>query len=87
MITGKYGNATAAEISQMLGLKGTSQFPDAGMSPRPLQGHLVWVTAKVPGRMRIRVMTRCLTCDKVIQVGRLAQHERAVHDGQPHGRY
>lgn len=87
MIKGKFGDASARDMAEFLGLSSASQFPDEGMDGRLIQGHHVWVTGKVKGRMSMRCMTRCLTCDKVLPVGRLAQHERSVHQGIKHGRH
>lgn len=83
-IIGKYntGCITAGELAVLFNLPGVSQFPPEGLPPIAVQGHVVWVDPKHPTKpMSIRTMTRCLDCGKVIQVGRLAQHDRIVHQG------
>lgn len=76
-LIGRYGSATARDVAMWFDLKGVSQFPPEGLPAKEVQGHTVWVTPKHPTRrMTIRTMTKCLTCGKEVQVGRLAQHHR-----------
>lgn len=75
-LLGQYGNATARDVAKWFGLKGVSQFPPEGLASIEVQGHTVWVAPKDPKRMTIRTMTKCLTCGKEVQVGRLAQHHK-----------
>lgn len=80
-------DATARDMAELLGLKGASQFPPEGMPPRIIQGYEVWVTPKIgKGMSGLRCYTRCKVCGKTLPVGRLAQHERHVHEGVKHGR-
>ncbi len=77
ILKGKYGIASARDVAEWFGLKGTSQFPPEGLPPIAVQGHVVWVEPKSTTRcMTIRTMTRCLDCGKVMYVGRLAQHHK-----------
>jgi len=75
-LIGRYGNATARDVAEWFDLKSVSQFPPEGLPAKEIQGHTVWVDAKNDRRMTIRTMTKCLTCGKTVQVGRLAQHHR-----------
>lgn len=75
-LIGVYGDATARDVASWFGLKGVSQFPPQGLASIEVQGHTVWVEPKHPTRMTIRTKTKCLTCGKEVQVGRLTQHHK-----------
>jgi hypothetical protein len=80
-------DATARDMAKFFGLPSASQYPDDGIEePKFIQGYRVWVDPKIPGKFRMRMMTECKTCHKQLPVGRLAQHERHVHDGVKYGR-
>lgn len=76
VLNGRYGHATAGDVAIWFGLKGVSQFPPEGLPAKEIQGHTVWVEPKNEHRMTIRTKTKCLTCGKEVQVGRLAQHHK-----------
>ena len=76
ILTGRYGNATARDVAEWFNLKGASQFPPQGLPSIEVQGHTVWVEPRNDRRMTIRTKTKCLTCGKEVQVGRLAQHHK-----------
>jgi len=75
-LIGKFGPASARDVAEWFGLKGTSQFAPEGHPSIFVQGHEVWVDPKRP-RFSLRTMTRC-SCGAVLPVGRLAQHERSA---------
>lgn len=74
--------AHASHMRELLGLKGTAKLPPEGMSPRLVQGHVVWVAPLMPkpagmpkGNKVHRIMCRCPGCSAPVPAGRLYQHK------------
>lgn len=63
-------------VKALLGL-GSKPLPDEGMPCRLIQGVHVWVAPREgPRRFYLRVMCSCPECEKVMALGRLAQHAK-----------
>jgi hypothetical protein len=74
-------NAHSPQVRELLGLAPTAKLPPEGMSPRVIQGIVVWVNPLPPRgahprfkRSTHRVMAQCPACSKVLSAGRLHQH-------------
>lgn len=75
------GSPWPAQHADMLKKLGVRRLPEAGMSPRMVEGIKVWVTpleGERPGegkRNGARIMCECPGCGHHVSAGRLAQHK------------
>lgn len=74
--------AHATHMRELLGFRPTAKLPSEGMTPRLVQGHVVWVEPLKPkpegmrkGDKVHRIMRRCPGCFAPVPAGRLYQHK------------
>jgi hypothetical protein len=76
-------NADAYDMYKLLGLK-SNRLPADGMTPREIQGVLVYVKPSVPGTLHHRVYAVC-SCGQHVPVGRIHQHICKVTEAMARG--
>lgn len=80
MIAGRFGPAQSAEIKAKLGLSEHASLPVNGMSPRLVDGYILYVLPLNPLQRTYhrphRVRAICPVCDKDISAGRIGQHSK-----------